>query len=102
MNFGLFLMPSHPPERNRYDAAQWDLDVIQWADQLGFSEVWIGEHFSSPWEPVPSPDLIIAQALQRTERIKLAPGLICCHTIIQSNWPTVLPTLTIWRKEDLC
>ncbi|MGF9713445.1 LLM class flavin-dependent oxidoreductase [Paenibacillus naphthalenovorans] len=74
MNFGLFLMPSHPPERNRYDAAQWDLDVIQWADQLGFSEVWIGEHFSSPWEPVPSPDLIIAQALQRTERIKLAPG----------------------------
>src|SRR6185437_7479817 len=35
---------------------------------------WIGEHYTAPWEPNPSPDLLIAQALMQTERIVLAPG----------------------------
>lgn len=74
MEIGMFLMPSHPPERSLYDGQQWDLEQIAWADGLGFSEAWIGEHFTAPWEPNPTPDLLIAQALQRTERIKLAPG----------------------------
>jgi alkanesulfonate monooxygenase SsuD/methylene tetrahydromethanopterin reductase-like flavin-dependent oxidoreductase (luciferase family) len=67
-------MPSHPPERSLYDGHQWDLQVLRWADQYGFAEAWIGEHFTSPWEPNPTPDLLIAQALQQTSRIKLAPG----------------------------
>ena len=74
MEYGLFMMPSHPPERNIYDAHQWDLDYLVLADELGYDEAWIGEHFTSPWEPIPAPDLMIAQALMRTERIKLAPG----------------------------
>ena len=28
MKYGLFMMPSHPPERNIYDAHQWDLDYL--------------------------------------------------------------------------
>lgn len=74
LNIGMFLMPQHPPERSLYDATQWDLEMIEYADKLGYSEVWIGEHFTAPWEPIPSPDLIIAQALLRTKQIKLAPG----------------------------
>jgi len=74
MNYGLFMMPSHPPERSIYDAHQWDLDYLVLADELGYDEAWIGEHFTSPWEPIPSPDIMIAQALMRTKRIKLAPG----------------------------
>ena len=74
MEYGLFMMPSHPPERSIYDAHQWDLDCLVLADELGYSEAWIGEHFTSPWEPIPSPDIMIAQALMRTKRIKLAPG----------------------------
>jgi alkanesulfonate monooxygenase SsuD/methylene tetrahydromethanopterin reductase-like flavin-dependent oxidoreductase (luciferase family) len=31
-----------------------------------------GEHFITSWEPNPAPDLLIAQALMRTERIKSA------------------------------
>ena len=27
MKLGLFMMPSHPPERNIYDAHQWDLGL---------------------------------------------------------------------------
>ncbi|RUQ28630.1 LLM class flavin-dependent oxidoreductase [Peribacillus cavernae] len=74
MKLGMFLMPSHPPERSLYDATEWDLEMIQYADQLGYEEAWIGEHFTSPWEPIPAPDLLIAQALKSTKQIKLAPG----------------------------
>ena len=66
MRLGLFLMPSHPPERSLYDAQQWDLDCIQLGEQYGLSEAWIGEHFTAPWEPIPSPDILIAQVLMNT------------------------------------
>ena len=75
MKYGMFMMPSHPPERELHAAHQWDLDCLELADDLGFSEAWIGEHFTSPWEPVPSPDLMIAQALMRTKNIKLCTGV---------------------------
>jgi alkanesulfonate monooxygenase SsuD/methylene tetrahydromethanopterin reductase-like flavin-dependent oxidoreductase (luciferase family) len=55
MKYGLFMMPSHPPERNIYDAHQWDLDYLALCDSLGYDEAWIGEHFTSPWEPIPAP-----------------------------------------------
>ncbi len=74
MEYGLFTMPSHPPERGLYDGHRWDLDTLRWADELGFSEAWIGEHHTAPWEPHPAPDLLIAQALMQTKNIRLAPG----------------------------
>lgn len=74
MKAGLFMMPSHPPERKLYDGQQWDLQVLRWADEYGFSEAWIGEHYTSPWEPNPSPDLLITQALLQTKNIRLGPG----------------------------
>lgn len=74
MDLGIFMMPSHPPERTPIDAAEWDLQMIRWADEYGFSEAWIGEHFTAPWEPVPSPDLLIAQSLRETSNIRLGAG----------------------------
>jgi alkanesulfonate monooxygenase SsuD/methylene tetrahydromethanopterin reductase-like flavin-dependent oxidoreductase (luciferase family) len=74
MKLGAFVMPSHPPERGLYEGYQWDLEHLALLDRMGFHEAWIGEHFTAPWEPNPAPDLLIAQALQRTERIKLCPG----------------------------
>ena len=74
MKAGVFMMPSHPPERSLYDGHQWDLDHLELVDKLGFHEAWMGEHFTAPWEPNPAPDLLIAQGLQRTKNIKLCPG----------------------------
>jgi alkanesulfonate monooxygenase SsuD/methylene tetrahydromethanopterin reductase-like flavin-dependent oxidoreductase (luciferase family) len=71
MNLGAFLMPSHPPERSIRDGLSWDLEEIERLDGYGFQEAWIGEHFTSEWEPCPAPDLLIAQALLRTRRIRL-------------------------------
>jgi alkanesulfonate monooxygenase SsuD/methylene tetrahydromethanopterin reductase-like flavin-dependent oxidoreductase (luciferase family) len=74
MKLGVFLMPSHPPERAFKAGQEWDLEVLRTADRLGYTEAWIGEHFTAPWEPNPAPDLLIAQALTQTKQIKLAPG----------------------------
>ena len=74
MELGLFTMPSHPPERGLYDGHQWDLQVLRWADELGYKEAWIGEHHTAPWEPHPAPDLLIAQSLMETKNIRLGPG----------------------------
>jgi len=74
MELGLFMMPSHPPERSFREGFEWDMEVLRRADRLGFSEAWIGEHFTSPWEPNPAPDLLVVRALAETNRIKLAPG----------------------------
>jgi hypothetical protein len=73
MKFGALLMPSHPPERSIGDGVRLDLDELERLDALGFEEAWIGEHFTASWEPCPSPDLLIAQALLRTKRIRLGP-----------------------------
>jgi len=74
MELGMFMMPSHPKGVDPFQAAQWDLQMIRWADELGYEEVWLGEHFCSPYEICPAPDLLIAQALRETKRIRLAPG----------------------------
>jgi alkanesulfonate monooxygenase SsuD/methylene tetrahydromethanopterin reductase-like flavin-dependent oxidoreductase (luciferase family) len=74
MDFGYFAMPSQPPERGLKQSFNWDLQAIRWLDELGYSEAWIGEHHTVPWEPMPAPDLLIAQALMQTSRIRLGPG----------------------------
>jgi alkanesulfonate monooxygenase SsuD/methylene tetrahydromethanopterin reductase-like flavin-dependent oxidoreductase (luciferase family) len=73
MKIGALLMPSHPPERSIRDGQCRDLNDLEQFDALGFEEAWIGEHFTAAWEPCPAPDLLIAQALQRTKRIRLGP-----------------------------
>ena len=74
MELGYFSMPSHPPERGLKAGHDWDLQTLRWLDELGFSEAWIGEHHTAPWEPHPAPDLLIAQALLQTKRLKIGPG----------------------------
>jgi alkanesulfonate monooxygenase SsuD/methylene tetrahydromethanopterin reductase-like flavin-dependent oxidoreductase (luciferase family) len=74
MKYGMFLMPNHPPGRAMYDAIQQDLQEVEWLDELGYAEVWIGEHLTAPWEPLPAGDLLIAQALARTSQIKVCSG----------------------------
>lgn len=74
MHLGLFFMPHAAPERTPKQVADFVLETIRVADELGFREAWIGEHFACGWEPVPAPDLLIAQALMQTKQIILAPG----------------------------
>ncbi len=85
MQFGLFMMPLHPPERSFVDSYDRDLAQIVLADRLGYHEIWIGEHLTERWENAPAPELLIAQALLKTERIILATGvtLLALHNPVE-------------------
>ena len=41
MKLGTFMMPLHPPEKDRTACFDEDVDFIVRADELGFAEAWI-------------------------------------------------------------
>lgn len=75
MQLGLFMMPMHPPEKDRTVCFEEDLALIVHADELGYTEAWIGQHHSVAWESIPSNDLFIANALPRTKQIHFGTGV---------------------------
>src|SRR5207247_8689460 len=77
MKLGLFSMPCHPPRRPHAQTFDEDLELLVLADQLGYDEAWLGEHYSSTWENIPAPDLVIAQAFALTRNIRLGTGVSC-------------------------
>jgi alkanesulfonate monooxygenase SsuD/methylene tetrahydromethanopterin reductase-like flavin-dependent oxidoreductase (luciferase family) len=77
VKLGLFMMPMHPPEKPHADAYDLDVQTLVAADRLGYDEAWVGEHFTSGWENIPAPDLILAAALQHTKHIRLGTGVAC-------------------------
>lgn len=74
MKLGVCLNPAHKPGKSAVENAAWDVGVVSWAEELGYSEVWFGEHLTVPWEACPAPDLLIAQALKETSEIRLGPA----------------------------
>jgi len=76
MRFGAFLAPHHPIGENPMLQLQSDLEFVQHLDNLGFDEFWCGEHHSTGWEVIASPELFLAAAAERTQRIKLGTGVI--------------------------
>jgi limonene 1,2-monooxygenase len=53
-----------------------DLDLVEHLDKLGYDEFWCGEHHSSGWEMIASPEMFLAAAGERSKRIKLATGVV--------------------------
>ena len=47
-----------------------DLDQIALAESIGFGECWFAEHHITDYSLLPSPNLMIAAALQRTRRMR--------------------------------
>ena len=76
MEFGLFLQPLHHPSENPTHALERDLALVSLLDELGYAEAWVGEHHSSGWENIAAPDVFIAAAAERTERIRLGTGVL--------------------------
>jgi alkanesulfonate monooxygenase SsuD/methylene tetrahydromethanopterin reductase-like flavin-dependent oxidoreductase (luciferase family) len=74
MKLGYFMMPNHPVHRSYFDAHSHDLDTLEFIDGLGFSEAWVGEHYTCKREPLPCPDILIAQAFVKTTQIRIGAG----------------------------
>jgi limonene 1,2-monooxygenase len=76
LKFGTFLAPHHPVGEHPALQFRRDLNFAVHLDQLGFDEFWCGEHHSSGWEMIGSPELFLAAAGERTQRIKLGTGVV--------------------------
>jgi limonene 1,2-monooxygenase len=76
LRHGVFMSPFHQLEESVTVAIERDVQLVEWLDMLGFEEAWIGEHHSSGYETVASPELFIAAAAARTQRIRLGSGVI--------------------------
>src|ERR1700682_717489 len=76
LNFGAFLAPHHPIGEHPMLQFRRDLDLVEHLDKLGYDEFWCGEHHSSGWEMIGSPEMFLAAAGERSKRIKLATGVV--------------------------
>ena len=76
MRFGAFLAPHHPIGENPTLQLQNDLKLVSYLDELGYDEFWCGEHHSTGWEVIASPEIFLAATAERTQRIKLGTGVI--------------------------
>jgi alkanesulfonate monooxygenase SsuD/methylene tetrahydromethanopterin reductase-like flavin-dependent oxidoreductase (luciferase family) len=77
MQLGFFMMPVHPPERSFTETLAEDTEKSLLADSLGFTELWLGEHFSATSEPIPSPMMFMASLLPRTSNLSFGTGVVC-------------------------
>ena len=76
VRFGAFIAPHHPIGEHPTLQLRRDLDLAEHLDRLGFDEFWCGEHHSSGWETIASPEMFLAAAGERTHTIKLGTGVI--------------------------
>ena len=76
LEHGLFVAPYHDIDESPTIALRRDLELVEWVDRLGFTEAWFGEHHSTGWETITSPELMIAAASEITKRIRLGTGVV--------------------------
>ena len=97
LKFGAFLAPHHPIGENPLLQFRRDLDFVEQIDTLGYDEFWCGEHHSSGWEMIASPEMFLAAAGERTKRIKLGTGVVSlpyhhpynvAQRMVQLDWMT--------------
>ena len=92
-----FSPPHHPIGENPLLQFRRDLDFVEQIDTLGYDEFWCGEHHSSGWEMIASPEMFLAAAGERTKRIKLGTGVVSlpyhhpynvAQRMVQLDWMT--------------
>jgi limonene 1,2-monooxygenase len=97
LGFGAFLAPHHPIGENPLLQFRRDIAFVKHLDDLGYDEFWCGEHHSSGWEMIASPEMFLAAAGEHTRRIKLATGVVSlpyhhpynvAQRMVQLDWMT--------------
>jgi len=76
MKFSIFMMPLHYPTESPSLAFSRDIELVRYADELGFDEFFIGEHHSGGWETMPAPEMALAKASATAHRIRLGTSVI--------------------------
>lgn len=78
------------------------LAEVELAERIGIDQIWFFEHHLIPTAPVPSPNLLIAAAAQRTSRIRFASMVNILpfrHPLLVAEEAAMLDNLTNGRFD---
>lgn len=90
LKFGAFLAPHHPIGEHPTLQFQNDIRLAKLLDELGYDEFWCGEHHSTGWEMIASPELFLAAVAEHT-----AGG----SSSVRASYPC-LTTIRSWSPSD--
>jgi hypothetical protein len=87
MNLGFFTMPIHPVGKDWRLSLKEDREAFLLADELGFSEAYVGEHVTDKAENITSCIAFIAWLAAATDRSSSVPVPSICRTPIRPRLP---------------
>jgi alkanesulfonate monooxygenase SsuD/methylene tetrahydromethanopterin reductase-like flavin-dependent oxidoreductase (luciferase family) len=76
MKLGFFTMPIHPLGKNWRQSLREDREAFILADELGYTEGYVGEHATDQAENITSCVMFICTLIDATKHIKLGTGTI--------------------------
>jgi len=76
MKLGFFTMPIHPLEKDWRQCLREDREAFILADELGYTEGYVGEHHTDRAENITSCAMFICTLVEATKRIKLGTGTV--------------------------
>ena len=79
IEYGMFIMPYHLGDKPLAQCYDEDLELAVRVEELGFSELWIGEHHTIKYEPFVMPEIFIAAAMRETSTIRMGPAPVCLN-----------------------
>jgi alkanesulfonate monooxygenase SsuD/methylene tetrahydromethanopterin reductase-like flavin-dependent oxidoreductase (luciferase family) len=76
MQLGFFTMPIHPLGKDWRQSLREDQEAFALADELGFSEGYVGEHSTDQAENITSCTIFLATLIASTRRMRLGTGTV--------------------------
>ena len=76
MKLGFFTMPIHPRAKDWRQSLREDREAFILADELGYTEGYVGEHVTDQAENITSSAVFIASLVHATRHIKLGTGTV--------------------------
>ncbi len=100
MNLGFFTMPIHPLDKDWRQSLSEDREAFLLADELGFTEAYVGEHVTDKAENITSCVTFLAWIAAATKQIRLGTALQSSRQVLdrvhaayadQGNRPRLYP-----------
>jgi alkanesulfonate monooxygenase SsuD/methylene tetrahydromethanopterin reductase-like flavin-dependent oxidoreductase (luciferase family) len=76
VKLGLFYILQQPPGKSAVQVYEDNLEQFRVADEVGFDEIFLGEHRISEYGTLPNPMVLAAAAARVTKRIRLGTAVI--------------------------
>lgn len=76
MKLGYFMMPLHAIGRPWGESYDMDIEAALYADEAGYDELWVGEHYSAQTEPISDSLQFLSYLLPLTKNVKLCTGVL--------------------------